>query len=355
MGLPEPMTPPDCDLRGMAFMPMDIVRLLDSDFYATTSGDEFKAGLTLWCKSFLQVPAGSLPDDDRILAHLSGAGARWRKLRARSLHGWVKCADGRLYHRTVAEKCCAAWAARLAQRVRTEAARAAKLGRPKPPVTEEHTRSVTDSVTTPVTDSVTTPVTESVTTPVTESVTTPVTESVTGSKGEGEGEGEGEKKKDSPAPPVPSPGVGEKSDRQRLAERTAAAIGVPKLGDLPPPLCGPLMATIDKLLAAKCDWTADIAPALATRPKGGNLPKTPGYWASIAESSRDVRAIGPKPGQFAPPLAKQLHASDKAKRIAAWLERGDWAAGWGPGEGEPDCLIPPESWAEARQQRKAAA
>jgi hypothetical protein len=49
-------------------MPMDVVRLLDSDLFALSTGDEFKAALALWCKAWLQVPAASLPDDDRVLA-----------------------------------------------------------------------------------------------------------------------------------------------------------------------------------------------------------------------------------------------------------------------------------------------
>ncbi|MBO9624151.1 MAG: DUF1376 domain-containing protein [Sphingomonas sp.] len=105
----EPLTPPECDLRGLPFMPLDVVRLTDSDLFALATGDEFKAAVTLWCKSWLQVPAASLPDDDRILAHLSGSGARWRKLREIALRGFVKCADGRLYHPVIAEKAREAW------------------------------------------------------------------------------------------------------------------------------------------------------------------------------------------------------------------------------------------------------
>jgi hypothetical protein len=112
----EPMTPPECDLRGLSFMPLDLVRLIDSDLYALSSGDEFKAAVTLWARSWLQVPAASLPDDDRVLAHLSGAGSKWRKVKAMALRGFVKCSDGRLYHPVVAEKAREAWAHRLKQR-----------------------------------------------------------------------------------------------------------------------------------------------------------------------------------------------------------------------------------------------
>jgi hypothetical protein len=116
--LPEPLTPPDCDLRGLPFMPVDIVRLFDSDLYALSTGDEFKAALSLWGKAFLQVPAGSLPDDDRVLAHLSGAGTRWKKVKAMALRGFVKCFDGRLYHPVVCEKAIEAWSHRIRQRER---------------------------------------------------------------------------------------------------------------------------------------------------------------------------------------------------------------------------------------------
>jgi len=110
--LPLPLTPPDCDLRGLPFMPLDVIRLLDSDLFAIATGDEFKAAIALWCKSWLQVPAASLPDDDRVLAHLSGSAARWKKIREMALRGFVKCSDGRFYHPIVAEKALDAWGRR---------------------------------------------------------------------------------------------------------------------------------------------------------------------------------------------------------------------------------------------------
>src|SRR5262249_23249587 len=65
--------------------------------------------------SWHQVPAASLPDDDRVLAQLAGYGRvirEWQKVRDGALRGWVKCSDGRLYHPVVAEKALAAWASR---------------------------------------------------------------------------------------------------------------------------------------------------------------------------------------------------------------------------------------------------
>lgn len=127
--LPNPLTDSTCDLRAFPFMPLDVVRLRDSDIAALSTAEEFRAAVLLWCASWHQVPAASLPDDDRVLAQLAGYGrvvAEWRKVRAGALRGWVKCVDGRLYHPVVAEKARDAWAAKHEQRYKTECARIKK-------------------------------------------------------------------------------------------------------------------------------------------------------------------------------------------------------------------------------------
>ncbi len=131
--LPAPPVTSDCDIRGMLFMPLDVQRLRDSHLFITASGEEFKAAVALWCKSWSQVPAASLPDDDRILADYSCAGARWPKVKAMALHGWVRCSDGRLYHAVVAEKAAEAWAKRQEQRERSRRGNASRWGSPDDP------------------------------------------------------------------------------------------------------------------------------------------------------------------------------------------------------------------------------
>src|SRR5436190_1411661 len=86
-----PLVPPECDLRGLAWMPLDVARLLDSEVFALSTGEEFKAAIALWCKAWQQIPAASLPSDDRVLAHLSGAGTRWKRVRTLALRGFVLC------------------------------------------------------------------------------------------------------------------------------------------------------------------------------------------------------------------------------------------------------------------------
>ena len=120
----EPLTPPECDLRGMAFMPLDVARLTDSDLTAISTGDEFKAAIMLWYKSWSQVPAASLPDNDVVLAPLAGCGPEeWEKVKRVSLRGFVRCSDGRLYHPVIAEKALEAWAGRQRSAVKREADR----------------------------------------------------------------------------------------------------------------------------------------------------------------------------------------------------------------------------------------
>lgn len=121
----DPLVPAEVDLRDFAFMPLDVLRLRDSDLVTHASGDAFKAAVLLWCVSWHQVPAGSIPKDEKWLARHSGAGSAWKKLRADALRGFVECSDGRLYHPVVAEKALEAWLKKQEQRVRTLKARIA--------------------------------------------------------------------------------------------------------------------------------------------------------------------------------------------------------------------------------------
>jgi hypothetical protein len=110
-------------------MPLDVVRLRDSDLTAMETAEAFRAAVMLWCASWHQLPAASLPDDNRVLANLSGYGRvvkEFEKERDGALRGWVKCTDGRLYHPVVAEKAVEAWRGKLERLWRTECARIKK-------------------------------------------------------------------------------------------------------------------------------------------------------------------------------------------------------------------------------------
>lgn len=142
-----PLTPADCDLRDFAFMPLDIVRIFGSEFHATANDAEWRAGVTLWLKSFHQVPAGSLPDDDIVLARLAEMGRNlrgWRKVRPVAMRGWRRCDDGRLYHPVVAEKVNDAWDRKMLARERGKKGNEARWGRIRGRLKQEKSETTQD-------------------------------------------------------------------------------------------------------------------------------------------------------------------------------------------------------------------
>lgn len=127
--LPAPLTPVDCDLTDFAFMPLDVARLRDSEMASNETPEACWAAVQLWAASWHQVPAGSVPNDDKWLAKATGYGRivkEWARVREGALRGFVECSDGRLYHAVVSEKAREAWQAKVEQRYRTEVARVKK-------------------------------------------------------------------------------------------------------------------------------------------------------------------------------------------------------------------------------------
>ena len=186
--LPAPMTEVACDLRDFPFMPLHVDRLRTSRAWLKAKRIPFMAFylINLWSAAWHEVPAGSLEDDDDVLANIAQADDRsWKKVRDEVMRGWVKCSDGRLYHPTVAELARDGWKRKQDQRQRTEAARQSRLqGRQQrlsPPSTGNVTTSVTENKSS-------------------------VTDNVTGSKGQGQGQGQGQGHTPNPAdasPPNP--------------------------------------------------------------------------------------------------------------------------------------------------------
>lgn len=129
---PAPLVGADVDLRDFQYMPLDVQRLRDSDLASSETPEACWAAVLLWCASWHQVPAGSIPNNDMWLAKQCGyvsqgkVAPAWKKVRIGALRGWVECTDGRLYHPVVAEKAMDSWTLKLKQRWRTELARIKK-------------------------------------------------------------------------------------------------------------------------------------------------------------------------------------------------------------------------------------
>jgi len=102
-------------------MPLFGGHLYGSDFNAVATDAEFRAALALYWAAWLQVPAGSLPNNEKALCMHAGLGRdieAWQALRDGALHGFIECSDGRLYHPFLCEQAAIAWEQRVASRDR---------------------------------------------------------------------------------------------------------------------------------------------------------------------------------------------------------------------------------------------
>lgn len=191
------------DLRDFPFMPLHIARLQKSKAWLRCKRRPELAFymLNLWMRAWHEVPAGSIENDDDVLADAAMCEPRrWAKIKDEVLLGWVDDGTtGRLIHPVVTELAEEAWTSKQKQRQRTEGARQARL----------QTKS----------QSLSQPLSQGPPEQLTMSVTENATDIVTGSKGEGQGEREGEGKKESP-----SLRSGESSTRRVAGELSGEAL-----------------------------------------------------------------------------------------------------------------------------------
>lgn len=107
-----PPLPAEVDLRHFQTMPLAVRTLRDSSFAASSHPEAFRCAVLLWCAAWHQVPAGSLPDNDKELAQLAGLGRdlqAWATHRVEALWKFVRHDDGRLYHPEIVSAARDAW------------------------------------------------------------------------------------------------------------------------------------------------------------------------------------------------------------------------------------------------------
>jgi uncharacterized protein YdaU (DUF1376 family) len=112
---PDPLVTSDVDCTDLDGFMLNVERLMASELVALSSHEVIGAALLLWCRAWKQRPAASLPNDDKVNAAFARMPlARFRKLRAEVLRGFVLCSDGRLYHATLAKEAANAYARKVA-------------------------------------------------------------------------------------------------------------------------------------------------------------------------------------------------------------------------------------------------
>lgn len=89
---------------GSARFPLDSARIEQSDTWILAPPELRPWLLMLWWRSWRQLPTGTLPDDDAVIAaHIGMDPAAFKKGRATLMRGWWKAQDGKLYHPVLSE------------------------------------------------------------------------------------------------------------------------------------------------------------------------------------------------------------------------------------------------------------
>jgi hypothetical protein len=126
--LPDPLVPQHVDISTYEWMPLYGDRLKESDHNSCTDS-EFRASINLWWSAWKQVPAGSLPNDDKVLCKAADLGRdvrAWMKVKAVALRHFVLCSDGRLYHRVLGPLAIEAFKHKAVNSTRAQAGAAAR-------------------------------------------------------------------------------------------------------------------------------------------------------------------------------------------------------------------------------------
>ena len=127
--LPEPPYLPDTKDKGWRFE-IDLQQVQQSDTWALALPEIRPWLLMLWVASWQQVPCGSMPSDDKVIAARIGMSFdAFMVAKDVLMRGWYMASDGRLYHKTVTERVIAMLDKKKAERDRQAVYRAAVKAR----------------------------------------------------------------------------------------------------------------------------------------------------------------------------------------------------------------------------------
>lgn len=111
------LTPDDCDLRSFQDMKLDVARLRRSRSWLRAKAQP-ELGfymMNLWTYAFHEVPAGSIDNDDAVIANAAMCSPeKWPEVKAKVMRGWKLCPEkGRWYHPYLCKVVKEAWATRV--------------------------------------------------------------------------------------------------------------------------------------------------------------------------------------------------------------------------------------------------
>jgi len=108
---PDPPVPEEVNLENCSWMKLHGDRLTGSTFGITSSRAGLGCAILIWWYAFKQ-PGVSIPNDQRILAHVCGlrwTDPEWSSVKDEALDKFYLCSNGRLYHPFLSEVAIEAW------------------------------------------------------------------------------------------------------------------------------------------------------------------------------------------------------------------------------------------------------
>jgi hypothetical protein len=138
--------PADTKAKGWRFE-LDHERIEQSDTWVLASPDMRPWLLMLWMTAWRQVPCGSLPASDELIAARIGMPTRtFQANKDLLMRGWALCADGRMYHAAITEQVLALIGLREKEAVRKQAYRDKQKS---PPIVPWDTHGIPPAATPP--------------------------------------------------------------------------------------------------------------------------------------------------------------------------------------------------------------
>jgi len=120
--------PPDTRAKGWRFE-LDYEQIEQSSTWALAGPEGQAWALKLWLTAWRQVPCGSMPGDEEVIAASLGMlPKQWARHRKALLRGWWQADDGRLYHDTITARVTEMLSKRRKESDRKALARMRKAG-----------------------------------------------------------------------------------------------------------------------------------------------------------------------------------------------------------------------------------
>lgn len=130
MSRTAPLLPPEVNVSSLPYMPLYIARLTGSKAWLVCKRkpELTRPLLCLWMRAWQERPAGSIENDDDVMAHACELEFdKFQDLRDDLLRGWKLCSDGRYYNQALCEFALIAWETVLKNKKRTAAATRARM------------------------------------------------------------------------------------------------------------------------------------------------------------------------------------------------------------------------------------